>query len=161
MTNTKEEIQRRLSALVGLDISSVSYAADMLTLHFGPQKQYTTRRGTLLEGGAWALHIQCGWRLEQNGQLLASYADFSVSEDSIRFTAHRIHDWLMPSHTTTVQGIDVGDMATVTLILSRGLRLTVTPHGVENEEDWRVFEPDSDAKHFVIEGGKVDPWSLS
>ncbi|NIF55515.1 hypothetical protein F3J19_26060 [Burkholderia sp. Ax-1724] len=43
----------------------------------------------------------------------------------------------------------------------KGYRLVVIRDGVEDEEDWRFFDPASDAKHLVIEDGKVDPWSLS
>jgi hypothetical protein len=154
-------IEQRLSALVGLDLSGVGYAADMLTLQFGPLRKAPSRRGTVRHIGLWALHIQCDWRLEQDGHVLASYPDFAISEDSIRVTAHRIRDWLVSSGATKVQSVAVDENAGVELVLSRGFHIFITPDGAEDDEDWRFFAPGVDAAHFVIEGGKIQPGSLT
>ena len=36
MIHTREQIKQRLLVLVGLNVSGVGHAADMLTLQFGP-----------------------------------------------------------------------------------------------------------------------------
>ncbi|CAD6562095.1 hypothetical protein ACFQ3P_37010 [Paraburkholderia sabiae] len=160
MTDTREEISCRLSSIVGLEVSVVSHATDMLTLHFGPIRHYVTRRGTPLDGGAWALHIQCDWQLENAGVVFASRADFS-SDDAIRRTTNRMRQLLIESGRVIVNGISAGTSGGATIFLSTGARIVLTSDGVADEEDWRFFAPESEAKHFVIEGGKVDPWSLS
>ncbi|MCC8396236.1 hypothetical protein LJ656_26970 [Paraburkholderia sp. MMS20-SJTR3] len=162
MIDTKRETANRVSALIGLNVSAVSHAADMLTLQFGPQKESTTRRGTILEGGAWALHIQCSWRLERAGETVATESDLSVPDDAAQHRAtERIEDLLIKHGRTTVESVQVDDSGGLCLSLSKTFRIVITPSGMEGDEDWRFFAPDSDARHFVIEGGKVDPWSLS
>jgi hypothetical protein len=156
--DTKTEIERHLSALVNLHVSAVSHAADMLTLHFGPQKQYTTRRGTVLGGGAWALHVQCDWQIVRLGDIVATQNDLS---EAAHRAVQKIHDLLVASGPARVESVVVSELGGATISMSNDLRLVITPTSVPGDEDWRLFKPDSDAKHFVIEGGKVDPWSLS
>lgn len=160
MTDTKAEIARRTSALVGLDVSWVSHAADMLTIHFGPQKQYTTRRGRVIEGGAWALHVQCNWRIERTFDVLATQDDLSGSDEQAHDTANRLCALLVNQGPAIVEGVSVNEHAGLVVSFSRGLSLSVIPNGVEDDEDWRFFSPGVDAAHFVIEGGKIAPESF-
>jgi hypothetical protein len=159
--DTKGEISGRLSELVGLDVSAVSHAADMLTLHFGPQRQYTTRRGTVLEGGAWALHIQCMWRIERGGDLVATQDDLCGPDEKAHLLAQRLDELFVKHGPTVVESASGDDEGGAVISLCRELRIFIIPDGGADDEDWRFFEPGSDAKHFVIEGGKVDPYSLS
>jgi hypothetical protein len=50
-----------LDLLIGLPLSIVRRAADMLVLHFGAVRPHASGSGTV---GEHALHIQCAWRLE-------------------------------------------------------------------------------------------------
>ncbi|MGH7488042.1 MAG: hypothetical protein ACREMY_20950, partial [bacterium] len=53
--------------LVGLQLSIVRRAADMLVLHFGPIRPHPSGEGTI---GDYALHVQCPWRIDApNGTL--------------------------------------------------------------------------------------------
>ncbi|VXB84820.1 conserved hypothetical protein [Burkholderia sp. 8Y] len=161
MTDTKAEIIRRLSVLIGLDVSGVSHAADMLTLHFGPQKHFRSRRGTVLEGGAWALHVQCPWQLKQEESIVATQFMLSQPDDD----AHQAADWLnaqlVTNGPTIVSSISASGSGAVQLAMSNHFCLDIISGCVPDEEDWRFFEPGTDTKHFVIEGGKIDPWCLS
>ncbi|WP_156966920.1 hypothetical protein [Paraburkholderia ferrariae] len=159
--NERNYIGQRLSALVGLDLSGVSYAADMLTLQFGPIREAPSRRGTIRHIGLWALHVQCHWRFEKDGRVLASYANFAISEDSIRETTQRMSEWIISSGPTRVESVAVDERADMALSLSRGFRLIVVPDCVEGDEDWRFFAPGTNGPHLVIEGGKIEPSSLS
>ncbi|WP_086970385.1 hypothetical protein [Caballeronia glebae] len=160
MTNTKREITRRLSVLIGLDVSAVSHAADMLTVHFGPQKPYTTRRGTVLEGGAWALHVQCPWRIMRAGVIVATQAVLAGSDDAVQRGAKWLNRLLVTDGPMSVRSLSATESGGLQLSMSNNFYLEVVSGTVPDEEDWRFFEPGSDAKHFVIEGGKIDPWSL-
>lgn len=161
MVDTREQVRQQLSALVGLDVSGVGHAADMLTLQFGPLREVTTRRGTIKRVGAWALHIQCDWRIEQGEMVFAAYSDFAVSEESTRITTRRIRDLLVADGPAVVESIMAGDSGDACISLARGIRLVICADAIPGEEDWRLFPSNSDAKHFVIEGGEVDPSSLS
>lgn len=161
MAATREQIMQRLSALNGLELSGAGRAADMLTLHFGPLREMTTARGTVKRVGTWALHIQCAWTIERAGEVFANSPDFAVSDDRTRATLERIRDLIANDGPFVVERVAVGENGNVSISMSRQLELGVVTDGAPDEEDWRFFEPGSDAKHFVIQGGKVDPWSLS
>jgi hypothetical protein len=63
-SNLSEAIIMRLDAfdvLIGFRLSIVRRAADMLVLHFGDIRPHPSGDGTV---GAYALHVQCPWRLD-------------------------------------------------------------------------------------------------
>src|SRR5215470_17765318 len=49
------------AVLIGLRLAIVRRAADMLVLHFGDVRAHPSGEGTI---GAYALHVQCPWRLD-------------------------------------------------------------------------------------------------
>ncbi|EDZ98119.1 hypothetical protein BH160DRAFT_6583 [Burkholderia sp. H160] len=160
MTDTKAEIMRRLAVLVGLEMSWVSHAGDMLTMQFGPQRRYTLG-GKEYEDGAWALHVQCDWQITRDGLTVATREDLRGSDEKAHGTARRLHEMLVTQGPVRFADASADDAGGMVVLFSQGYRLVVIPDGVEDDEDWRLFAPSVDAKHFVIEGGKVDPWSLS
>lgn len=161
MTNPKEEITRRIGALVGLEVSGVHNAAAMLTLQFGPLRTVPMYRGTVKQAGAWALHIQCGWQVERDGSILATQESFHHSDDETSRAVQKINEVMVTSGAAIVEHVEASESGGVCLFMSSGLRLAITPSGVVGEEDWRFFSPGVHAKHFVIEGGAIDPDSLS
>jgi hypothetical protein len=59
-----------LDMLIGLRLSIVRRAADMLGLHFGDIRPHPSGEGTV---GAYTLHVQCPWRLDRpNGTVTGS-----------------------------------------------------------------------------------------
>jgi hypothetical protein len=59
-----------LDMLIGLRLSIVRRAADMLGLHFGDIRPHPSGEGTV---GAYTLHVQCPWRLDRpNGTITGS-----------------------------------------------------------------------------------------
>ncbi|WP_179403338.1 hypothetical protein [Burkholderia guangdongensis] len=159
MTDTKTVITQHLAVLLGLELSGINHAADMLTLQFGQLRQITTRRGTVKQVGAWALHVQCGWRVEQSGRIVASQDDLGT-DDAARRTTERLDGLLVDPIPAVVERVQANASGGIWIDLSHDRRLVVTPNDVAEDEDWRFFAPDSDGPHFVIEGGKIDPDSL-
>ncbi|MGU7779238.1 hypothetical protein [Burkholderia sp. PU8-34] len=157
MVDVKELITRRLAVLVGLDVSGINHAADMLTMQFGPLRQITTRRGTVKQVGAWALHVQCNWRIERAGETVGTRDDLSGPDDKARSAAERLDELLVKHGPTTVEGVLGSDSGGLWIAMSAGVRIVVTPNREEDEEDWRFFAPGADAAHFVIEGGRIGP----
>ena len=47
--------------LIGLRLSIVRRAADMLVLHFGTIRPHPSGKGTAAD---YALHVQCPWRMD-------------------------------------------------------------------------------------------------
>lgn len=158
MLDAKHEVTQHLSVINGLAVSGVNHAADMLTLQFGELSMVTTRRGGVKHVGAWALHIRCGWQIERAGAIVATQADFRKSDDETTHAAERVHDLLVTSGPTTVESVLAGDVGDLCISMSRDTRLIIKSDRVAGDEDWRFFSPGSDGKHFVIEGGLIDPY---
>ena len=55
--------------LIGLRLSIVRRAADMLVLHFGTIRPHPSGEGTVAD---YALHVQCPWRMDSQAQVIAS-----------------------------------------------------------------------------------------
>jgi len=159
MTDTKTIITQRLAVLLGLELSGINHAADMLTLQFGQLRQITTRRGTVKQVGAWTLHVQCGWRVEQSGHLVASRDDLRT-DDVARRTTERLDRLLVNPSPAVVERVQADASGGVRIDLSLDRGLVITPDGIAEDEDWRFFAPGNDGPHFVIEGGKIDPDSV-
>ncbi|MCP3705565.1 hypothetical protein M3I54_00910 [Paraburkholderia sp. CNPSo 3274] len=161
MTHPDREIERSLAVLVGLEISGVSHAADMLTLSFGPLRTVTTRRGTTKQVGAWALHVQCRWTIERADHVLATHSDFGGSDDQINQMTEEIRALVVASVPATVADVQAGESGGVSLVLSKGLQIVITPDSIADGEDWRFFTPSGDGEHLVIVGDTVIRESLS
>ncbi|MGF6650253.1 hypothetical protein OKW34_000815 [Paraburkholderia youngii] len=160
MIDTRSEIERRLSVLRGLELSGLNHAADMLTLSFGPLRQVTNFKGTVKYVGAWALHIQCVWRLEKVGCVVATEDDLRGPDEKAHASTHRLQGVLLANGLAAVEAVTADEAGGVKLSLSRGFCLTVIPDGRVDEEDWRFFAPGVDAAHLVIKGGTVAPESF-
>ncbi|MGS0893140.1 hypothetical protein ACVBGC_11460 [Burkholderia stagnalis] len=158
MDDIKERISRQLAVLVGLEVSGVNHAADMLTMQFGPLRPVTTPRGAVRFQGAWALHVQCNWRIVRGRAVLATQDDLSGSDDEARTAIERL-DSLLVTHEpdNDVERVRCDESGELSIALSAGLDMVITPRRVADEEDWRFFAPGADAAHFVIEGGRIDP----
>ncbi|BCF96235.1 hypothetical protein PPGU19_008040 [Paraburkholderia sp. PGU19] len=142
-------------------MSTVHHAADMLTVQFGLLREVSNFKGAVKHVGQWALHVQCDWQIERNGKVLATQGVLAASVDEAqRRAAESISDLLVGHERTIVESILANESGDVQLILSEGTRMIVTSGRTPEYEDWRLFEPGSDARHFVIEGGKIDPYSL-
>ena len=64
--DTSARASQRLQVLVGLPMSVTRRAANIRGFHFGPL------RGS---SGTYLLHIQCAWRLEQEGAIVTGSGD--------------------------------------------------------------------------------------
>lgn len=161
LINTREEIERRLSAIERLPVGAVHHAAGTLTMQFGSLRPVSGFKGAIRYVGQWSLHVQCDWILDRAGNAIATQADLFGPDENAHRSAQRIDDLLVAHGPAIVESVSGSNEGGAIILLSGGLRLVITPNSVPNEEDWRFFDPTSDAKHFVIEGGKIDPWSLS
>jgi len=161
MIDSGKEIERRLSVLQGLELSSVNHAADMLTLGFGALRPVTNFRGAVKYVGAWALHIQCAWRLEKAGRVAATEDDLRGGDEKASATTERIQRLLLgDAFAATVESVTVNQSSGLLLSLSCDLRLTVIPDVPQEGEDWRFFAPGVSTAHLVITDGKIAPESF-
>ncbi|MBC8752206.1 hypothetical protein OKW43_003526 [Paraburkholderia sp. WC7.3g] len=149
-----------MSALRGLEWSSVSRAADMLTLGFGPKHEEKNFYGLPRQVSAWALHIQCAWTLSEAGKVIATEESLRGPDEEANAFALRLRQWLARNAPIIVESISANSDCCLVVSLSQALRLIVAPDVTSDHENWRFFGSKRDAKHLVIEGGTVAPESF-
>jgi len=69
----KTEIEDAARVLIGLEASIIRHAGNMRGIHFGKTRE---SKGTIV--GAYALHIQCPWRVECRGKIVTGFHDYYV-----------------------------------------------------------------------------------
>lgn len=155
-------------ALIGLRLSIVRRAADMLVLHFGDVRPYSSGDGNT---GAYALHIQGPWRIAGSAGTVTGRSDLweyagpgqrpeNWSYEDGASLQDRIFDELIGSYdvdtrswynesgrlvVTATQQTKSGDLR---LELSGGYAILVFPDGSKGEA-WRFFSPGA-KRHLVF-----------
>jgi hypothetical protein len=127
--------------------------------------------------GAFALHIQCPWRLEQTHLILTGSDDFfsrankntDPTWEAGMVWGHLQNEVLQnillgfDSQTnSTVNATNQFDVTTIVpdafggfaLNMSGDYRLVSFPTGSRGEH-WRLVRPDTQEKHFVVAGGRA------
>jgi hypothetical protein len=154
--------------LIGLPLSIVRRAADMLVLHFGKIRPHESGDGTV---GDYALHVQCAWRFEgpdgvvTGREDLWEYAgpgkrpsnwsyDDGFSLQDLRWSRLFVRDqatgsWVNEGDRFVVSGAEQTDRGDIRLQLSGGYAVVVFPAG-SSGESWRFFAPGSDDDHLVF-----------
>jgi hypothetical protein len=140
----------------------------MLTLQFGPLVPRVSQSGLQKWVGKWALHIQCPWQIERDDHVCARQSDLSVPDEAADEAIEKVRALFgctglpgtAPASVLVLQAYATDVPGGACIALSGALRLVIAPSG-EQEEDWRLFSPVASAKHFVVEGGAMDPDALS
>jgi hypothetical protein len=153
--------------LIGLRLSIVRRAADMLVLHFGEIRPHASGEGTI---GAYALHAQCPWRFDGPAGTVTGSGDLGVYagpgerppnwsyEDGLSLQDRKFGDlfardestrsWVNQSDRFLVIAAQQTERGDVTLELANGYAILVFPASGKSEA-WRLFAPDSD-RHLVF-----------
>jgi DNA-directed RNA polymerase subunit RPC12/RpoP len=159
--------------LVGLRLSIIRRAADMLVLHFGTIRPHSSGEGTVAD---YALHVQCPWRLDSpNGTVTGrddlwehagpgerppnwSYDDGLSLQDK-KFAELFVRDqstrsWVNESDGFGVATVRQTERGDVTLSLINGYEILIFPAG-SGSEAWRLFAPGS-GRHLVFPSPERD-----
>lgn len=151
----------------------------MLTLQFGPLRQDIGPLGNRRLIGAWALHIQCAWRLEVGSSIYTGRSDLWEPEtepgddfdwQTWDFEAGNLRDKRMsllfgdaldnpgvaakPRDRIVVEDVQADNFGGARILMSQGYCLNIFPDGTRSE-DWRFFSWEEGSEHFVVAGGKV------
>jgi hypothetical protein len=148
--------------LIGLRLSLVRRAADMLVLHFGDVRAHPSGEGTI---GAYALHVQCPWRFDgPSGTVtgrddLCEYAgpgecppnwshEDGLSLQDQRFGNLFVRDestrsWVNASDRFVVTGAEQTKRGDVRLEFTNDYAILLFPASYRGEA-WRLFAPGSD-----------------
>jgi hypothetical protein len=161
---TRQQVIAALSQIIGLPLTAARRAADMQTFHFGALRPVDN--GSV---GEFALHVQCPWRIECPKGILtgrldlwepveenAPYDENWDYEKSPNLQDEKLDQLFGQSDgSIVVQHVDADEFGGAAIGLSQGFVLRIFPAGTRGE-DWRLFQPKTDARHFVISDGKVE-----
>lgn len=160
-------VQARLDGLLGQPLTFVGYAADMLTLTFGP------------EACAYCLHIQCSYRMATQESILFDRIDYFEPSDAqcARWRAEGLDEPDFPDewpdderrlfervellrqrlNGMTVTAAEVNQLGDLTIRFATGETLLALPMSSNGEECWRFWNdarwPD---QHMVVCGDHVE-----
>src|SRR5215468_598880 len=154
--------------LIGLRLSIVRRAADMLVLHFGNIRTHRSGDGTV---GDYALHVQCPWRFDGPDGVVTgrddlwdyagpgerpenwSYDDGLSMQDrrwaSLFARDESTRSWVNERDRFVVTAAEQTKRGDVRLELTGGYAILLFPAGSRHEA-WRLFAPESDDDHFVF-----------
>lgn len=145
-THMRREIEQRLGVIRDLPIWAAGCAANMLWLQIGERRVVKALSGGTKEVGTYALHIDCPWSWALSGRQIASHA--SHPDD----LSQHFH---LPAICLRVHAKDTGSFQ---LELDNDVIFTVCVEAdfdQEAREFWRLFEPSSNADHFVVGAGGI------
>jgi hypothetical protein len=92
---------------------------------------------------------------------VATQAVLAGSDDAAHRGATWLNKLLVTDGPTIVKSLSATESGGFQLDMSNALCLKVYAGTMPDEEDWRLFAPGINTRHFVVEGGRIDPWSLS
>src|SRR5947209_17009605 len=162
---TRQRVIAALSQVVGLPLTAVWRAADMRAFQFGTLRPVD--RGSV---GDFALHVRCPWRIEGPDGIVTGRLDlWEPVDDNAPFDENwdyekspnlqdaRLERWLERNESSVVvKSVDADDFGGAAISFGQGFVLRLFPAGTRGE-DWRLFQPKTDAPHLVISGGAVEP----
>ncbi len=162
MVDIAKNTFEKLRELIGLPLSDSHRAADMRTFQIGP----ITKIGKKVTG-TFALHIQCAWRLENVDGIVTGRDDlYSPPEETEDFDFDN-WDWdcnetlqdklitMFLSTSPIIEDVKTDEYGGAVIRMSNGYNLVLFPAS-SNDEDWRLFRPNTEGTHFVISGGCLE-----
>ncbi len=161
---TRQQVIAALSRIIGLPLTAARRAADMRTFQFG--KLHPVDRGSV---GDFALHVQCPWRIEgphgivtgrldlwQPVEENAPFDDNWDYEKSPNLQDARQEVWFAHNKTSlVVKSVDADEFGGAVIGFDQGFVLRLFPAGTR-AEDWRLFQSNTNALHFVVSAGAVE-----
>jgi hypothetical protein len=164
----KEQIERHLQQLVGLQLTATTRAANMECLKFGHQLE-TNKAGKEIPVGEFALHLQCPWRLTSDAKILIGSNDLyepvdenAEYDDSFNWDTPNgnMRDvklkGLIDTQDLTVTSVRADNFGGFNLFFSNTIRLAVFPASSKTDEyseHWRLLSNKaSDKTHFIVKG---------
>ena len=167
-------IARRAGDMLVLHFGTIR---DVITIRKRDGKE---RKGTV---GDFALHVQCAWRIEDANRIVTAISDLYYSaetgehfnylpngeienENKENLRDKKIGDLLQGydpetrSYTNAtkllvVEAVDADKFGGAAISLSGGYRFVIFPAS-SNGEYWRLFQPATNEKHFVVKGSKSE-----
>lgn len=168
----QDRITEALSVLIGQPLWGATRALNMEMFDIGEQCTWQGRKGQVVEGGKYSLHIQCSWRIVGPDGIVVGSEDRRYPEDEnsnweefdpdgpTRCEA-RIMAWLREHSAAPlkIQRLEVDPVGGFKLFLQGDFILEAFPANSlqgEYSERWRLFCPSEKRRHFVVCGYGVE-----
>lgn len=171
----REEIEKRLSVLIGLPLLDAGRAADLEWFHFGKPNPTIDYKGNPKVVGDWALHIQCAWRIVNEDRVFVAARDVYFPPDG-SINSPDDFDWDVRNgnwrdvqmklfldeynpQELIVTSVQAGKFGSVYINFTEGIALEIFPDdSIVDEycEHWRFFRPATDEPHFVFSGNGIE-----
>jgi hypothetical protein len=160
----------KLTSLVGLRLSAIRRALDLLSLHFRTLREVPTRKGGRAVVGELAIHLSGAWRIDGpevtlvGQQDLYSYAgsrepdDWNYEQGNTRLDAEldaafgpgdSSFGWRPPIEGFEVVAVDKSHYGDLNIHFANGFMVRGFPTNV-SRECWRLFEPGAKTDHLVV-----------
>lgn len=159
-------VMQRLQTLKGQPLTAVGYAADMLTLGFGP-------------AGESCLHIQCSYRMATEEAILFDRIDYFRPSEALQaaWRAEGLEEDDFPQEWPdeecrlfeavkqlrerldgmTVEEVAVNQLGDLTIRFAGGVTLLALPMRSDDEECWRFWNDELWLdQHMVVYGDHVE-----
>jgi hypothetical protein len=142
----RREIEQRLGVIKDLPIWAAGCAANMLWLQIGERRVVPAWGGGTKEVGSYALHIDCPWSWSLSGKQIASHAG-RLDDLNARLGLPAVCVALHAQDNGSFQ-IELDNKAIFAVRVE-------SDTDQEASEFWRLFEPSSNAEHFVVGAGGI------
>ena len=172
----KEKIERALQALIGLPLLAVGRAVTLQWFHFGAERTVLDRKGKPQSVGEYALHTEKPWRILGPDGILTGSGDRYYPAGDPTGKIPPDFNWLKQganradARTTEfmnkwaqapliVEDVWADAVGSIRLTFSHGFALEVFPNDSlpgEYSEHWRLFQPYSEAPHYVLTGSGLE-----
>jgi hypothetical protein len=159
---------KAFDVLIGLRLSIVRRAADMLVLQFGDIRPHVSGEGTV---GEYALHVQCPWRFDGPHATVTGRDDLWQYagpgerplnwsyEDGLSVQDHRLgtlfdrdestRSWVNERDRFVVHRTEQTKRGDIKLELSDGYAILLFPASYRSEA-WRFFATGGDEEHVIF-----------
>ena len=160
----KNVIEEKLEVLKGEPWVAIGRAGDMLWIGFGDDIEYTNPVGRVRTVSAYALHLQCPWRIvEEKSIIIASY---DIYQPASQMLGKKDFDWdvhgnnlfdekadeihrRLKTEIITVNSVLADQYGGIKLDFDNGLVLEVFINSCEQKENWRMLD-NKLGPHFVV-----------
>lgn len=137
-------VMQRLQPLIGQPLTAVGYAADMLTLGFGP-------------AGESCLHIQCSYRMATEEAILFDRIDYFIDEEPDNRLFKAIRTLQERLEGMVVTSVDVNRLGDLTIRFANSVTLLALPMRSDDDECWRFWNDELWLdQHMVVYGDHVE-----
>lgn len=156
-----------INAIRGESFRSIGRAVDMCWLSFGQTIKVRDHKGNEKEKGAYALHLQCPWRIidEHTGVIVMASSDIYEPNSKLEWSEEfewdvignnlfdeKAEKWNSEKNITCVSAVKITNFGDIEIRFSNGFLFNSFMNISLDEEGWRFLKCDCTDSHMVGTG---------